>query len=78
MWNRTTTGTRYYPKVTYVIPAARLNLSDAESQELEELLTVYGGIFGMKNDNYGPTNRVYHSIQIWGRPNQSSNPQGDP
>jgi hypothetical protein len=45
-----------------VIAAARLNLSDAESRELEELLTEYRHIFAMKSDNYGQTIRVYHRI----------------
>jgi hypothetical protein len=45
-----------------MIPAFRLNLSDTESQELEELLTEYGDTFGMKGDNYKATSRVYHGI----------------
>jgi hypothetical protein len=45
-----------------VIAAARPTLSDAESQELEELLTEYGDIFAMKSDDYERTKRVYHHI----------------
>jgi hypothetical protein len=33
--------------------AARPNLSDAESRELEEILTEHGDIFDIKSDNYG-------------------------
>jgi hypothetical protein len=45
-----------------MITAARPNLGNAESQELEELLTEYGDIFAMKGDDYRWTNRVYHHI----------------
>jgi hypothetical protein len=36
------------------------NMSDGESQELEELLTEYGDIFAMDSDDYEQTDRVYH------------------
>jgi hypothetical protein len=45
-----------------VIAVARPTLSDAESQEFEELLTKYRDIFSMKSDDYGWTKRVYHHI----------------
>jgi hypothetical protein len=45
-----------------VIVAARPNLSDDESQELEELLTEYGDIRAMKGDDYGRADRMYHRI----------------
>jgi hypothetical protein len=51
-------------KLKNVIATATTNLSDAESQELEELLTKYGDIFGMKSDDYGWTNKVYHCIHM--------------
>lgn len=38
------------PKLQDMIPPARQNLSDAESQELDELLTEYGVSFAMKSD----------------------------
>jgi hypothetical protein len=41
-----------------MITAARPNLRDAESHELEELLTKYGDIFATKGDDYGWTDRV--------------------
>jgi hypothetical protein len=49
-------------KIQGVIAAAGPNLSDAESRELEELLTEYGDISAMKTDDYGQTNGVYCSI----------------
>jgi hypothetical protein len=58
-----------------VIAAAKPNLSDAESQELEEL-TEYRDIFAMKRDDYGWTDRGYHGIDM-GRPDQSANSRGD-
>lgn len=45
-----------------VITAARPNLSDAESQELEELFTEYGDIFVMKSDNYERTDQVCNRV----------------
>jgi hypothetical protein len=44
-----------------VIAAARPNLSDAQSQELEEL-TEYGDILAMKSDDYIRTDRVCITI----------------
>jgi hypothetical protein len=38
-----------------VIPATWLNLIDAESRELEELLIEHGDIFAMKSDDFGCT-----------------------
>jgi hypothetical protein len=52
------------PKCEDVIAAARPNLSDAESRELEDLLTKYRHIFAMKSDDYRQTNRVYHCIDM--------------
>jgi hypothetical protein len=40
------------PKLQNVIAAAKPNLSDAESRELEELLTDYGDIFVVNSDDY--------------------------
>jgi hypothetical protein len=42
------------PKLQDMIPPARQNLSDAESQELNELLIEYGVSFATKSD------KVYH------------------
>jgi hypothetical protein len=42
--------------------AAKPNMSDAESQELEELLTEYEDTFARDNNDYGWTDRVYHRI----------------
>jgi hypothetical protein len=39
------------PKLYYVMAAATPNLSNTESLGLEELLTEYGDIFAMKNDD---------------------------
>lgn len=50
------------PKFQDAIAAARPDLSDAESKNLEEHLTEYADIFAMKSDNYGRTDRMYHSI----------------
>jgi hypothetical protein len=50
------------PKLQDVTAAAKSNLSDNASKELEELLTKYGNIFVMKSDDYRWTNRVYHHI----------------
>jgi hypothetical protein len=49
-------------KLHDVIAAARLDLSEAESQELEELLTEYWDIFEMKSGDCGRNNSVYHQI----------------
>jgi hypothetical protein len=43
-------------KLQDVIAAAKPNLSNAESQELEQL-TEYRDIFAMDSDDYGRTNR---------------------
>jgi hypothetical protein len=51
-------------KLQNVIAATRPNLSDAESQEFNELLTEYGDIFRMMSNNYGRTNRVHHLIDM--------------
>lgn len=50
------------PKFQDAMAAARPDLSDAESKALEELLIEYADIFAMKSDNYGWTDRLYHSI----------------
>jgi hypothetical protein len=50
------------PKLQDVITAAKQNLCDTESRELGELLTEYGDVFTMDSDDYGRTDRVYHSI----------------
>jgi hypothetical protein len=65
------------PKLLDVIATAKHNLSDAESWELEELLTEYGDIFDMDSDDYGRTERVYHSIDMGGGPGQFANLRGD-
>jgi hypothetical protein len=39
------------PKLKDMIAVAKSKLSDAESRDLEELLTEYGDIFAMKSDN---------------------------
>jgi hypothetical protein len=64
------------PKLLDVIAAARPNLSDAESRELEEHLTEYGDIFAMKSDDYGQKDRVNHRVDT-GRPDRFANSQGD-
>jgi hypothetical protein len=46
-----------------VIAVAKLNLSDAESREWEEL-TEYGDIFAMNSDGYGRSARLYLCIDI--------------
>jgi hypothetical protein len=43
-----------------VIAAARPILSDAESRQVEKLITEYEDIFAMKNDDYGWTDNEYH------------------
>jgi hypothetical protein len=64
-------------KLQDVIAAARPNLSDAEYQKLEQLLTEYGDIFAKKTSDYKWTERVYHCI--FGRgPTGSPNPEVDP
>jgi hypothetical protein len=45
---------------------ARLNLSNREIQELEELITELKDIFVSKSSAYGQTNRVYHHIDAGG------------
>jgi hypothetical protein len=51
------------PKLQNVIAAAKPNLSDAESRELEELLADYGDIFVVNSDDYGRTaESKYHHI----------------
>jgi hypothetical protein len=47
-----------------MLAAAKPNLSNAESQELEELLTEYSDIFAMDSDDYRLTDRVYHHIDM--------------
>jgi hypothetical protein len=51
-------------KLQNVIAGIKPNLSDAESRELEELLTEYGVIFVMKSADYDRTKRVYHCIDM--------------
>jgi hypothetical protein len=52
-----------------VIAVAKPNLSNAESQELEELRTKYGDIFAMESDDYRRPDEVYHCIDTGeGRP----------
>jgi hypothetical protein len=41
-----------------VIAAAKPNLSDAESRDLEKLLTEYGYIFAIDSYGYGRTEKV--------------------
>jgi hypothetical protein len=50
------------PKLHDVIAAARQNLCDAESQELEELLTEYRDTLAIKSDDYQEADRVYRRI----------------
>jgi hypothetical protein len=45
-----------------VVPDSRPYLRNGEIQEFEELLTEYEDIFAVDNEDYGETNRVYHSI----------------
>jgi hypothetical protein len=47
------------PMLQDMIAAAKPNLSDTESREMEEL-TEYGNIFAMDRDYYRQTHRVYH------------------
>jgi hypothetical protein len=54
------------PELQNMIAAAKHNLSDSESRELEELLTEYGDVFAMDRDDYGRTDRVHHSINTGG------------
>jgi hypothetical protein len=56
-----------------MIAAARLNLSDTESRELQELLTEYGDIFAVKSNNYRHTDRMYHLSRYWGGPTDPPN-----
>jgi hypothetical protein len=53
---------RTTPKFQDMIAAAKPDVSDAESRELEELLTEYRYIFAVKSNDYGRTNRVYYHI----------------
>jgi hypothetical protein len=46
------------PELQDVIAAAKPNLSDTESQELEEFLTKYGDIFAIGSDDYGQADNV--------------------
>jgi hypothetical protein len=50
------------PKLQDVMAVARTNLSNAESREMEELLTHNRDIFATKGDDCGRTNRVYHHM----------------
>jgi hypothetical protein len=45
-----------------LIAVARPNLCDAESRELEELLTEYGDIFVMDSGEHGRADSVQHRI----------------
>jgi hypothetical protein len=58
--------------------AARLNLTDAESREMEELLHEYRDILAKKSDDYGRTDRVYHRIHTGGGPTDSPTPEDGP
>jgi hypothetical protein len=49
------------PKLQDVI-AARQNLNDAKSRELEDLFTKYGDIFVMNSDDYRWTDK---SVQLY-------------
>jgi hypothetical protein len=44
--------------------SVRPNLVDAESPELKHLLTEYGDIFAVNNDDYRQTNRMYHRMDM--------------
>jgi hypothetical protein len=46
------------PRIQDIMTAVGRNLSDAESRELEQLLTKYEDIFAMKSDEYERTDRV--------------------
>jgi hypothetical protein len=50
------------PQLEIVLAAARTNLNNEETQELEELIIEYGNIYN-KNSDYEPTNRVYQYIE---------------
>jgi hypothetical protein len=52
------------PKLQDVIAAERLYLTEAESRELEELLTKCRDIFAMKNEDFGRPDRVYNGIDM--------------
>jgi hypothetical protein len=41
-----------------MIAAARPNMSDTESREMEELRAEYGDISALKSDDYGCTNSI--------------------
>jgi hypothetical protein len=41
------------PRFQNMIAATRPKISDAEARVLKKLLTKYGDIFAMKNDDYG-------------------------
>jgi hypothetical protein len=49
-------------KLQDVMAAARPNLSNAESREMEELLTECKDIFSTKSDDCRWTDRLYHHI----------------
>jgi hypothetical protein len=51
-----------------VVAAARENLSDKETRQLEELITEYEDAFATKGSDYGRTHRVYHCIDGKARP----------
>jgi cytochrome c peroxidase len=52
------------PKLQDVIAVTKPNLSDAESWDLEDILTEYGDIFAVDSDDYRRTNRVYHHVNM--------------
>jgi hypothetical protein len=51
-------------KLQDVITDIKPNLSDAESQELDEHLTEYGDIFALDSNDYRQTDKVYHHIDM--------------
>jgi hypothetical protein len=61
------------PRLQDVMAAAWPNLNNTQSQELEELLAKYGGIFAMKSDDCGRTGRVHHRIDT-GEPQPNRQP----
>jgi hypothetical protein len=49
-------------KLQDITEAARPHLSNGELHDLEELLAEYKDIFAVYSEDYGQTNKVYHSI----------------
>jgi hypothetical protein len=61
-------------KLKEVIVGASPNLSVREAQAMEDLITDYQDVFGIKSGDHGRTGKVYHRIHTGDRPIRQPTP----